>query len=1672
MKTKSAISKVKVFDQRMLQPLLITLCLLFSFYGYSQQSVSINNSGAPADPSAMLDVSSTSKGLLIPRVSLTSINDVSTIPNPAISLLVYNTNAAMTGGAVGFWYFNGSIWVQATGPQGPAGATGPQGLQGVQGPTGVQGLQGAQGIQGSTGPIGPTGVQGLQGVQGPTGLQGIQGVQGPTGAQGLQGVQGSTGPIGPTGVQGLQGVQGPTGLQGIQGVQGTTGAQGLQGVQGPTGQQGLQGIQGTTGAQGLQGVQGIQGSTGTIGPTGVQGLQGVPGATGHTGATGPVAGTDGQVIYNNGGVAGGAASLYYDDVNNRIGMGTTIPSALLHTNGTGTGEGNVLFTGEYKLSSPGAAPVEGTGTRMMWYPDKAAFRAGYVTDLQWDTDSIGTNSVAMGYDTKALGANTTALGASTTASGNVATALGYGTVASGSFSTAMGNQARSAGGFSTAIGYGATASGEYSTALGRSTLASGFYSTALGYFSTASGNNSYAIGDYITAYSYRETVIGSGNTAYTPISTVSWNPADRLFVIGNGPSFVAESDAMTILKNGNTGIGTSTPTAKLDVAGNGAFTGTVSGANATDNDEFITKGQLSSLTMSSLWDTSGTSIYNKNTGNVGIGTDTPVALLHTYDMDTSGGNVLFEGSCKYTNPGPAPMEGVGTRMMWYPDKAAFRAGYDGGDYWNTDNIGSFSVAMGRSTKAFGSFSVAMGNLAFATGAWSFAFGYGTTASGMRSFAGGYLSQASGHASIALGYFPVASGDFSTSFGYYSTASGFSSAAIGNYAKATGAYSATMGNFTNTPSYAEITIGSSNTIYTPLSTNTWNPGDRLFVIGNGADTNSRSNAITVLKNGNTGIGTDTPVALLHTYDMNTSGGNVLFEGSFKSTNPGSAPVEGAGTRMMWYPDKAAFRAGSVAGGSWNTSSVGDYSVAFGCNPRASGMYSAAFGYYTIASGMSSFAVGYGTNTSGDLSFAYGFSTNASGGRSFAGGYYSQASGQASIALGYQPSASGDYSTSIGNGTIASGSSSTAFGYYAKATGAHSAAIGNFTNAPSQAEIALGSCNTIYTPSGTWNANRLFVIGNGADTNSRSDAMAVLKNGNTGIGVSWPTAQFHTTGTVRFQGAGTPGSGKILTSDGSGNATWQTPGTYMPSGTTGQTLRHNGSSWIANSLLYNDGTNIGIGTTTPAALFHTYGTGTGGGNVLFVGSYKSTSPGAAPASGAGTRLMWYPDKAAFRAGVVTGNEWNTDSIGNYSVATGYNTKAKGIYSVAMGYYSLASGNNSNALGFFTKAVGESSCAFGNSSKASGNTSSAMGWAAMATGDYSTALGYNPTASGDYSSAIGWMAYASNHYATAMGYNPQAHGMYATAIGRETTATGNTSIAIGNNTAASGNYSMAMGNNTSAPSGYEMVVGRFNTTYTPASTSSWNTADRLFVIGNGTGTSATSNAMTVLKSGKTGIGTDTPQELLHIRNTVGSARFRISSADSSLSEMAFCQDLGTYKGAIGYDHTSENIYIYVGGNINFKNGRIGIQTVNNPNYAIELPNSTVIGTGKGRANEWLTYSDKRIKSDINTISYGINEVMKLKPVSYYQHNSSQTDGKLVIENTGAKNIGFIAQDIYKIIPEVVTVPNDENTDLWSMSYEKLTPVLVKAIQEQQEIIEELKIQNSSMQKQIDELKKLMGK
>ena len=76
--------------------------------------------------------------------------------------------------------------------------------------------------------------------------------------------------------------------------------------------------------------------------------------------------------------------------------------------------------------------------------------------------------------------------------------------------------------------------------------------------------------------------------------------------------------------------------------------------------------------------------------------------------------------------------------------------------------------------------------------------------------------------------------------------------------------------------------------------------------------------------------------------------------------------------------------------------------------------------------------------------------------------------------------------------------------------------------------------------------------------------------------------------------------------------------------------------------------------------------------------SQQPSAIPASGAGRRMMWHQSKAAFRAGIAAGTEWDENNVGFYSAAFGTNVRARGTASFAAGANVSADGIASVALG----------------------------------------------------------------------------------------------------------------------------------------------------------------------------------------------------------------------------------------------------------------------------------------------------------------------------------------------------------------------------------------------------------
>ncbi|KAF1794263.1 Intramolecular chaperone auto-processing domain [Phytophthora cactorum] len=107
-----------------------------------------------------------------------------------------------------------------------------------------------------------------------------------------------------------------------------------------------------------------------------------------------------------------------------------------------------------------------------------------------------------------------------------------------------------------------------------------------------------------------------------------------------------------------------------------------------------------------------------------------------------------------------------------------------------------------------------------------------------------------------------------------------------------------------------------------------------------------------------------------------------------------------------------------------------------------------------------------------------------------------------------------------------------------------------------------------------------------------------------------------------------------------------------------------------------------------------------------------------------------------------------------------------------------------------------------------------------------------------------------------------------------------------------------------------------------------------------------------------------------------------------------------------------------------------------------------GWGSDGAYTNASDERLKTDIANVPYGLDAVMLMKPRKY----------KMIQE--GTQHVGFIAQELYDIVPEAVQEgANDDMNENgypinpWGIDLASLTSVLCKAIQDQQAQIEELK-------------------
>jgi hypothetical protein len=191
-----------------------------------------------------------------------------------------------------------------------------------------------------------------------------------------------------------------------------------------------------------------------------------------------------------------------------------------------------------------------------------------------------------------------------------------------------------------------------------------------------------------------------------------------------------------------------------------------------------------------------------------------------------------------------------------------------------------------------------------------------------------------------------------------------------------------------------------------------------------------------------------------------------------------------------------------------------------------------------------------------------------------------------------------------------------------------------------------------------------------------------------------------------------------------------------------------------------------------------------------------------------------------------------------------------------------------------------------------------------------------------------------------------------------------------------------------------------------------------------------MYISDSGNVGIGTNPTNARLQVDGGSNSTGVIGTSSGSGLGVYGSSQN---YRGVFGF--SPEGIGVY-GQSLNYYagyfNGNVGV-------------------SGCLSASNLSCPSDARLKRDITPLSYGLPEVLRLRPVTWQWKDATKTE----------PNLGLVAQDVEPVLPELI-LHNADNKGALGLNYMGLIPVLIKGMQEQQAQIEAQQEQNREQQEQ----------
>jgi hypothetical protein len=492
----------------------------------------------------------------------------------------------------------------------------------------------------------------------------------------------------------------------------------------------------------------------------------------------------------------------------------------------------------------------------------------------------------------------------------------------------------------------------------------------------------------------------------------------------------------------------------------------------------------------------------------------------------------------------------------------------------------------------------------------------------------------------------------------------------------------------------------------------------------------------------------------------------------------------------------------------------------------------------------------------------------------------------------------------------------------------------------------------------------------------------------------------------------------------------------------------------------------------------------------------------------------------------------AIGNYSQALGYQSVARGNYSTAIGRGAIA-GPNSFALGNISKALGNDSYALGSGAIASGITSIALGVGSGSSGKASVSIGFKSVASADYSTSLGFYSNANNIYSTAIGYHAFASGPDSYAIGSYAEANGAKSFAIGSyglnadgtvnesratwtpgycslafgmgaqatkvgamsmgvNTTAAGDQSLAMGYEATANGiksiaigahytvtfprpvwEWSAAAGKFIITYVPTNLDKQTIADGDYSIAIGNGNYSNNGGMS--------LGTN--------NQATAYGSVAVGHSNQVMSEFSFGagftnQINGLSSFALGNNLIASSANSFVIGAFNKEEGTINEWLLKDPLFVIGngsplsrsnafavlkdgnivLSDNIVSGSGIQLVYDPLDHvmkrltSSSRYKTNINPLT-SIEWLYDLDPVSF----------KYTSDQWGRTQYGFLAEDMEYVNKDLMFYINNEPDGI---NYNGLFAPMVKAIQDQKNLIDGLSAKNGELSRENEELKGRLSK